>query len=230
MIAQCYQLQLPIFDRQQQPNLGLVFDFLEDQRNNPNIDLEFVYSGHHQGVITLNAAEADESFTALVREQLQESYRTLLGHFRHEMGHYYWLLGIDNSDYLLPFRRLFGDERGNYQQALSGHYDQRQRYQHQSQYISHYASAHPLEDWAESFAHYLHINDTLETAAAFGFVKYTDSFEQHLISWKQFIVGFNELNRSMGIIEPYPFAMRSLAQQKLIFIDTWLKEFVKNSI
>lgn len=223
VLSQCYNLQLPIIGREHDVQSGLVFDFLEDKRSNPDLALDFVYSGHHQGVITLNAAEADDSFSVLIREQMQERYRTLLGHFRHEMGHYYWMVAIEKTAYLEPFRRLFGDERADYQQALTQYYDQRLAGSWQNQYISQYASAHPLEDWAESWTHYLHLTDTLETAAVFGLVQMPDIFAQKIDAWVKFAISFNALNRSMGIVDPYPFEISPIVREKLYFIDDWVK-------
>ena len=47
-------------------------------------------TGHNNGLITLALKEADDAVREQVREAMGEPYRTLLGHFRHESGHYFW--------------------------------------------------------------------------------------------------------------------------------------------
>lgn len=202
----------------------LMFDFLEDRRSNPDVVDEFIYSGHKQGIITINAAEADDSYRATNRELMNELYRTLLGHFRHELGHYYGLLLTDQE--LIHFRQHFGDERMPYQEALDGYYRNGVRNDWRSGYISAYASAHPLEDWAETWAHYLHMADTLETAAAYGVINQDndkESFEQVLLHWSTLTVALNALNRSMGVDDAYPFVINSAVSNKLGFIDRLVK-------
>jgi hypothetical protein len=204
----------------------LIFDFIEDRRSNPDVAPEFVYSGHNDGVITLNAAEADDSYRAAAREQMNEAYRTLLGHFRHELGHYYWSLLAGNTETLHAFRQLFGDERSDYRAALDHYYTQGIYAEWREKHISAYASAHPLEDWAETWAHYLHMRDTLETALAFealsGDVSDT-SFEYWLAEWMKLSVALNALNRSMGVDDAYPFVITAAVKQKLQFIDRLVK-------
>ncbi|MGD0959626.1 MAG: putative zinc-binding metallopeptidase [Methylomonas sp.] len=222
-------LQLPI------PNRGgggqvLLFDFLEDKRSNRFSELDMVYTGHASGVITLNAAEANDSYRSAAQDKMQEAYRTLLGHFRHELGHYYWLLYQYHNADVNDFRALFGDERQDYSGALKHFYRQGPRSDWPENYISAYASSHPLEDWAECWAHYLHIRETLETAAAFGLIDAdpaTDSFSDCLAVWMRFSVILNALNRSMGFSDPYPFAINAIAERKLHFIDNWLQTLVR---
>ena len=133
---------------------SLAFDILADAK-----------TGHENGVITLNVAEADPAVRERTREQFGEPYRTLLGHFRHESGHYYWLALIANGPALKRFRELFGDERADYAKALASYHQRGPKSDWPQNYISAYATAHPWEDWAESWAHYLHMVDALETAA-----------------------------------------------------------------
>lgn len=166
-------LQLP--DRKQDPELGLAFAFIADSNAADHFQSSFadcdpVYTGHHKGVITINLAEADEVARANTKVGLAENYRTLLGHFRHELGHYFWdRLIAPNPNRTQQFRNLFGDETVNYQNELERHYQQGPPANWQQSYISAYATMHPWEDWAETWAHYLHIIDTLETAKAYGF-------------------------------------------------------------
>lgn len=200
----------------------LIFDFLEDRRSNPDVAAEFVYSGHRDGVITLNAAEADDSYRTAAREQMHEAYRTLLGHFRHELGHYYWFLLPGHAETLHTFRQLFGDERDDYTAALEYYYKYGARGEWREKHISAYASAHPLEDWAETWAHYLHMRDTLETALAFetiGGDAGDTTFEYWMAEWMKLSVILNALNRSMGVDDAYPFVITAEVKRKLEFID-----------
>jgi hypothetical protein len=217
------RLGLKIPDRNTE---SLLFDFLEDKRSNPGIFLEHVYTGHTNGIITINIAEADDSYLLETQELMNEAYRTLLGHFRHELGHFYWLQLKDKPDVLEAFRQLFGDERGDYASILEQFYETGATANWQEQYISSYASSHPLEDWAECWAHYFHISETLETAHAYGLIDHealVESFHNWLSTWMQFSIALNALNRSMGTNDPYPFVINQAVKRKLYFIDCWIK-------
>jgi len=158
---------LPRPSRREDAIGGLVFDLKEDE---PRADGSCapVMMGHDEGVIIIRAAEADDLTREKVRHSLNEPYRTLLGHFRHEIGHFYWTRMIEHAGRLEDFRRVFGDERAPYDTALYGYYRNGPKLGWQSAYISAYASAHPWEDFAECFAHCLHIVDSMETAHAYG--------------------------------------------------------------
>jgi hypothetical protein len=204
----------------------LVFDFLEDQQSNPEVTLDFVYSGHSNGVITINAAEADDSFRATNRELMNEIYRTLLGHFRHELGHYYGLLLKNDDRTFNEYRQLFGDETQDYKAALERYYAEGAGDDWRESFISAYATAHPQEDWAETWAHYLHIRDTLETARDYQVIQGNSDgylFEQDLSEWAKLAVVLNALNRSMGVDDAYPFVITPIIGQKLHFIDLLVK-------
>ena len=228
---------LPLKNKNQNPKQGLAFDFKAD----PNCPTEAkVMTGHDSGLVTLNIAEADDVERAMARDQMDEVYRTLLGHFRHEIGHYYWDILVDNTAFLAPCRALFGDERMDYQDALNRHYHQGPPSNWMEHYISPYATMHPWEDWAETWAHYLHIVDVLETADSFGIkinpkvVKhqdahlmtleqqrnpyYTQSFDDIYQAWLPVSFAMNSLNRSMGQDDFYPFIINSEVQNKLQFI------------
>jgi len=201
----------------------LAFRFLEDQRQNPNVSESVVLTGHMGGTITINVAEADDSVRHAVREDMQERYRTLLGHFRHESAHFYFYpLVVVEPNTLGEFRGLFGDEREGYEAAMERYYTTKgTRMTWQGRYVSAYASSHPWEDWAETWAHYLHIRDTLETAAAWGVVPPPDTTlesDQWIDSWMDLSVILNELNRSMGTDDPYPFVLSELVASKLSFV------------
>ena len=202
----------------------LVFDFLEN-----------VPTGHANGVITVNLAEADPAERVRRRVELGEPYRTLLGHFRHEIGHYYWDELIAGSHRLDAFRALFGDERASYDAARSRHY-QGAPANWQEQYVSAYATMHPWEDWAETWAHYLHMTDTLETAAACGIslrparadeptledvpdpTERSVSFERLLSSWAAITYVLNNLNRGLGNGDAYPLSLSPPSIRKLRFV------------
>jgi hypothetical protein len=212
------RLGLEVLSKLDDPVRGLSFDIKSD------VGDERVLTGHSDGLITLNIEEADPEKRERNRLALKERYRTLLGHFRHEVGHYYWDRLVREGDRLEAFRKVFGDERDDYAQALERHYaapleDYRVRF------ISSYASAHPWEDFAETFAHYLHMRDTLETAQHFGLTGDTprstrdaSSLSSLLDDWLGLTVALNALNRSMGLPDAYPFALTPLVEVKLAFV------------
>lgn len=203
---------------------GLAFAFLEDQRSNPLVDQEHVLTGHLDGLITVNLAEADVVSREQTRQNLGEPYRTLLGHFRHESGHYYFNQLLSSDQYLIAFRELFGDERADYQAAMERYYANPSGVV-QGDRISAYAALHPLEDWAECWAHYLHMMDGLETAAQVGLLhapvvtqEATPDIETCLAAWMQVSVALNALNRSMGMRDAYPFVLSAGTLNKLRFV------------
>ena len=224
--------RLPIPDRTQDPVRGLAFDFLADTRK-PDGSLERVTTGHDEGLITINIAEGDDAEREKRRTELREPYRTLLGHVRHEIGHYYWDRLVRDGDRLDAFRSLFGDERRDYAGALRDHYANGPASGWQQSFISSYASVHPWEDFAETWAHYIHIVDTLDTAQAFGMrASHPDglatgqSFDPYamrdvetlLAAWVPLTVAMNAVNRSMGQPDLYPFVLSTPVGSKLQFI------------
>ncbi|RMD67677.1 MAG: hypothetical protein D6819_11005 [Gammaproteobacteria bacterium] len=220
-------LGLGLVSKWDDPDRGLWFDFLEDKRSDEEVAEGFVATGHAGGVITINVLEADDPCREAMRESLNEPYRTLLGHFRHESGHYYWrsLIG-EVPARIEAFRALFGDERRPYDAALHRYYVQGPQLDWGTRFVSAYASAHPLEDWAESWSHYLHMIDTLETARAYGLTppEARDApFEQRAAHWMSLTLALNALNRSMGLPDAYPFALSRTVRDKLAFIDTLLR-------
>ncbi|QTR48020.1 putative zinc-binding metallopeptidase [Thiothrix litoralis] len=214
-------LGLPVVSREQDPDSGLAFDFLEDQRTNPLVKKRVVYTGHHNGLITLHVSEADDAYRVKTREQMNESYRTVLGHMRHEIGHYYWDKLIRDSVWYPRFRHMFGGEE-NYRESMDNYYAYGPVPNWEKRHISAYASAHPWEDWAETWAHYLHIMDTLETATDFEVIHRSTSHSRdfHLLmgEWRQLTLMMNALNRSMGQRDPYPFSLSRQVIVKLRFI------------
>jgi hypothetical protein len=232
LVYSLLRLGLPVMPRAHDP-AGLAFAFLADTA--PEFDESGrVLTGHAAGLITLNVAEADPVVRERMRAQMAEPYRTILGHFRHESGHYYWDRLVMGQTWLGPVRALFGDDTLDYDAALDRHYREGPAAQWSERFVSAYASAHPWEDWAETWAHYLHIVDTMETAAAFGLAvrprvgtsadlyveagidAYRESdFRVVLAHWLPLTYALNSLNRSMGHEHVYPFVLPGPVIDKL---------------
>jgi hypothetical protein len=229
------KLGLPPTLRPEDPQ-GLAFDFLADPAEN-SPDGPSILTGHDNGLITINIAEADDAEREKRRHSMGEPYRTLLGHFRHEIGHYYWNVLVRNDPSLERFRQIFGDERQDYGEALKAHYTHGPKENWQEEYVSAYAASHPWEDFAETWAHYLHIVDTLETANAFGLkvrprisrapeLAAEIDFDPHqeadlnrlITAWLPLTFAVNSLNRSMGQPDLYPFVLPPAVIAKLAFI------------
>ena len=240
------QLGLPFGSALEMPagKSGLLFRFMSDRDassefTQPLPGLGPIYTGHEHGAITINLAEADDIARTRARVRFGEGYRTLLGHFRHELGHYYWNVLVEpHPRRLRGFRALFGDERADYHGALQRYYTEGASGQWPDQYLSAYASSHPWEDWAESWAHYMHITDTLETAAACGLALEGGPFvpsdqprrssrggrrvaaqgEALLDEWIRLAIAMNALNRSMGMEDAYPFVLTAPIRGKLRWV------------
>ncbi|PKM05287.1 MAG: hypothetical protein CVV16_00055 [Gammaproteobacteria bacterium HGW-Gammaproteobacteria-6] len=246
LIAQLVMLGLPVISRQQDPQQGLGFKLLRHQPGAPP-----VVTGHIDGVITLDISEADPAHREQVRQNMREPYRTLLGHFRHESGHYYWDRLVRSSEWIEPFRALFGDERQDYQQALDLHYSSGPPADWRDSYISNYAASHPWEDWAESWAHYLHMTDTLNVALDFGIHLdtlrlQTDHFKPEQLDdcvpgpgdqqafiafinrWVELSSVLNVLARSMGQADIYPFVLTLPSLKKLYLVHRIVAENTGN--
>jgi hypothetical protein len=229
------ELGLPLVSRVEDPQRGLAFDFLANL-----IGANPVLTGHEDGVITVNVTEADDAQREERRCQLHEPYRTLLGHLRHEIGHYYWDRLIRDGGRLESFRNLFGDERDDYQAALDRHYSCGGPADWAGKFISAYAGAHPWEDFAESWAHYFHMIDTLEIAAACGLSLcparkdepvlaiagryHFDSFGQIAKDWFSVTYILNNLNRGLGLADAYPFVLSTPVLEKLQFVHEIIRE------
>jgi hypothetical protein len=218
LVYSLLRFQLPLDGSLSRPPLR--FEFLEDQRSNPQVAESLVMTGHRAGIITINLLEADDVARHAVREQMSERYRTLLGHFRHESGHYYQELLVPEGPHKLEYRSLFGDERSDYSAALDHYHAAGPAPGWDAQHVSPYASSHPMEDWAECWSHYLHITDGLETARAAGFVSDppADDWESEVSLWMSVSVRLNELARGLGVDDPYPFVLNSAVRAKLGFI------------
>ena len=228
-------LKLPLVPKSRVPATGLAFDFLEALPGEKP-----VLTGHLGGVITLNIAEADDDYREKNRDLLDEPYRTVIGHLRHELGHFYWDQCVAHTPWLEPFRDLFGDERADYAAALAQHYSAGPPADWQSRFMSRYAASHPWEDWAETWAHYLHIRSTLETVANYRLdvsqtplkmtpfgpdVLYRPSSPEAdaaFLGWVNEVVVLaaviNETARSMGQPDIYPFVLNGPTVTKLHFV------------
>jgi hypothetical protein len=199
-------------------NGGLRFDFLEDKRSHPDVLEHFVSTGHKDGVITINVLEADEISRVQQRELMGERYRTVLGHCRHEAGHFFYQHLVRD---LGSFTAVFGDPALDYDAELRRYYDHGPEVGWEERYISSYASSHPLEDWAECFAHFLHIEDTLETAICYGLAEDPGNDPRdRLIRWAQFVIPLNELGRSLGQRDHYPFILTPVVIEKLLYVQS----------
>jgi hypothetical protein len=228
------ELELPI--KISDGSSGLAFDLLSSGQDK-------IITGHLNGLITLDLAESSDAHREALRESMDEPYRTVLGHFRHEIGHYYCDLLVLNGDRREEFRELFGEESTSYDEALQRHYSGGAGHDWQSRYISAYATMHPLEDFAEVFGHLLHIADTLQTAAEFRLLpdhdhgQSDDAFSVREIAkkprvallerpiaevvaetWLPLTKGLNQINRSMGKADLYPFVLAQPVIAKLGFV------------
>ncbi|MEQ8346102.1 MAG: putative zinc-binding peptidase [Sneathiellaceae bacterium] len=242
LVYSLLRLGLPLRNKADDEEHGLAFDFLADEvtgfREGPK-----VLTGHASGLITINIAEADPAKREEFRQTMAEPYRTVLGHFRHEVGHYYWELMVRDRPALADCRALFGDETQDYGASLERHYEQGPRADWPAHYVSAYASSHPWEDWAETWAHYLHMVDSLETAYAFGlrirpkagptpdlataanFDPYREpGFERIQETWLPLTFAVNSLNRSMGQADLYPFVLSQPATDKIAFVHRLIRE------
>ena len=223
--------KLPLRTRVEDPDHGLIFNFLADTPAGK------IMTGHENGVITIALAEADDIERERRRLEMGEPYRTLLGHFRHEVGHHFWDVLVRDGGHLEACRAIFGDDSKDYQAALQRHYEDGAPVDWQQKFVSAYASVHPWEDFAETWAHYLHIVDTLEMAGQFGievrpaadtsgnlaaridFDPYAiPDFKRVVNAWLPFVFAMNSVSRAIGVRDMYPFILSPPVIEKLTFI------------
>jgi hypothetical protein len=241
LVSQLIALGLPVRSKvTEDPERGLMFDFLRSPPGGPR-----VMTGHASGLVTINVEEADDAKREQIKHELHEPYRTLLGHFRHEVGHYYWDRLVWGTRWLEPFRMLFGDERASYAEALKRNYELGPPADWANAHISAYATMHPWEDWAETWAHFLHVVDSLGTAMGFGLEAEdiegavqpfaadalyapddpgAERFLSMLNGWVEMTMVLNELARSMGQPDFYPFVMSRPVVAKLQFIQMAVRD------
>lgn len=218
LIIELDALGFPVVGKHEDAANGLAFDLLSST-------WQRVLIAHRDGVVTIDLAEGDDAHREEVRRRLGEPYRTMLGHFRHEVGHYYqWQLVERSADagIIARVRELFGDETTDYAAAVTHHYAAGPPPGWQTEYISAYATMHPYEDFAETWAHYLHICDTVETAVAYGLVPRADlphGFRELVTQvWEPLSTALNLVNRSMGANDLYPFVITPRVLDKLALV------------
>ena len=239
LVSSLIILGLPVASKiSEDPVRGLMFDLLRAPPGGMP-----VITGHESGLITLNVDEADDATRELARKAMREPYRTLLGHFRHEVGHYYWDRLVAGTPWLDGFHQLFGDESIDYAASLQRNYSDGPPPDWPQRFVSAYASTHAWEDWAECWAHYLHMRDAIDTARGFGliaslnvdqadleFTPFTlhalwqpdhpeaEHFLAFLNHWNRLTLMLNQMSRSMGQPDFYPFTLPSAVLAKLQFI------------
>lgn len=239
LIYQLQKLKLSFPSKLKDKENGLCFDFVSRHKN---ADL---MTGHANGAITILLSEADSVEREKRRKELLEPYRTLIGHLRHECGHYFWERLVEpNRVALESFRSIFGDERNSYKAALDIYYQKPPNENWRTSFISKYATAHPWEDWAETWAHYLHIMDMVETAYFFrlkveptleqseqelntsiSFDPYNvEDFDKIIATSGPLSFAVNSINRAMGHQDAYPFVITPPVVDKLKFIHRLLAE------
>jgi hypothetical protein len=225
------KLHLPLDQKDENGVLRLRFDFLASP---PPQQGPRVMTGHDNGLITLALEEADDAEREKRRTLMHEPYRTLVGHFRHEVGHYFWDVLVREGGLVERCRGIFGDESADYGEALKSHYANGAPPDWQNNFISAYAASHPWEDFAETWAHYLHIVDALEMARAFGMyvnprlaapgeLDAQVDFDPYLVreasplieTWIPLSNALNSLNRTMGLPDIYPFILSPPVVEKL---------------
>ena len=236
--------RLPSPTREEDPAGGLVFDFLED-RHLADGSIEKPMTGHDEGLITIRAAEADDAERETLRAQMHEPYRTMLGHFRHETGHFIWNQMVRDGGLIEACRAVFGDDSQDYGEALQRHYRDGPPTDWQSRFISEYASSHPWEDFAETFAHCLHIVDTLEMARShqirlsacggpaeeIASDPYAESdFETLANLWVPLSITMNSLHHSMGERPLYPFILTPAVRAKMAFVHRVITRQIRNGV
>ncbi len=195
-------------------------------------------TGHADGLITVVLAEADDGERLKRQRDLGEPFRTLSAHLRHECGHFYHRRLVLDSPLLDEVRSAFGDERADYALALKTYYQHGAPAAWADTHVTAYAAAHPHEDWAETWAHYLHLVDALEIAAAYGLSlavrphagaalvaesqpgdQATSTFDELIAAWHPLIWFANSLNRSLGHSDWYPCAPGPAVVEKLRLVD-----------
>ena len=239
LIYTLLKLGITLPSKASNPKYGLAFDIVSTL-SNPTVTM-----GHLNGIITVNLEEADDTYRQFNRQQLGENSRTLLGHFRHESAHYLWQRHLSELSWdnpmRLAFRERFGDEWQDYSAALSKHYKNGAPTGWEQNYITAYAASHPWEDWAETWAHYLQIEDGLETCEGMGIdVKHLalplvilpveagflptmlvstleeeGAFLAWLQRWMCVSTVLNEISHSLGEPALYPFVINVRVAQKL---------------
>jgi hypothetical protein len=215
LVHQLDTLGLPIEGRSSESPDGLAFDLV-------HLPGEGGITGHFEGVVTLDLAETDDQHRDELRLRLSEPFRTVIGHLRHEIGHHYWSVLVRDREHVTVFRRLFGDERVDYREAVEAYYTDGRPTWDPTVHVTAYAASHPLEDWAETFAHYLHIVDALDTAIANGLapssVPVDSTFAHILDAWRPVNTAITAVAAAIGMPAIYPFDPTGAVVDKLTFV------------
>ena len=199
-----------------------------------------VSGGHGSGVITIALTEADDVDGEARRAATEQPHRTMLERFRQEIGRYYWDLLIAGTPRLKRFAKAFGGA-GQDRMLQTPHAPRSPQGPPRGQ-IRAYSTAHPRESFAESFAHYCHITDAVEVAAAFGvqsrpgrhgdksapaapFDPYASgTIEQLLENWTSVTSLLDNFNWSMGHPDAFPFVLSPEVIERLGFIHELVHE------
>jgi hypothetical protein len=223
LVHQLDELALPIEIRSATSPDGLAFDLVY-------LPGEGGITGHLDGVVTLDLAEADDRHRDDLRRRLGEPFRTVIGHLRHEIGHHYWGRLVGQANNIDHFRRLFGDEREDYREAVERHYSGGDGAWDRTRFVTAYAASHPLEDWAETFAHYLHILDATDTAIAHELIPPDSTglndaneiarleIDDILDAWRPINTAVNAIAETLGAPAVYPFEPIGAVVDKLAFV------------
>lgn len=242
LLMQLAELGIPV-DPFYEREGGLAFDLLSSYSGQGRVTI-----GHANGVVTIDLVETLDDYREALRIRLGEAYRTMLGHFRHEVGHYYQWVLVEQTDWIEECREIFGDERASYSDAIDRHYREGAPDGWEASFISEYATMHPWEDFAESFAHYLHITDALSTAAAGGMVLHADrvggvvahdieprasyqdaTTREILADWQWLSLLFNRVNHAMGRGDLYPFTLTPPVERKLDFVHRVVQDVARRT-
>ena len=223
LVHQLDHLALPIDPRSDATPDGLAFDLVY-------VPGQFGPAGKVDEAVTLDLADADVQDVGAPPRRVHAPFRTLIGNLRHKVGHHYWHRLVGQSDHVTPFRRLFGDERADYPAAIEPHQAAVAHHWDASRFVTGRAESHPFEDWAETFAHYLHILDATDTAEAY---RLPDgqcemgrpqsspgggTFAEILRLWRPTAPAVNALAASLGLPAVYPFQLTGVVLQKFEFV------------
>lgn len=229
LVHQLDGVGLPIVVRSDANPDGLAFDLV-------HLPGEGGITGHLDGVVTLDLTETDEVHRDDLRRRLGEPFRTVIGHLRHEVGHHYWGYLVQPGDGLDEFHDLFGDPELDYAAAIDQYYATATADWDATRFISSYATSHPHEDWAETWAHYLHITDALDTAVAHDLVPPDSAglligdhvgaleFGEILDAWRPINRAVSAVAATLGTPPPYPFEPSGRVIDKLSFVHRRLRD------
>ncbi|MBP1806415.1 zinc-binding metallopeptidase family protein [Rubellimicrobium aerolatum] len=230
LIYSLLRLDLPLVSR---AGNALRFRLLADEKM-PDGRVQRVLTGHDDGLVTLNVSEADDDRRERMRTEMGERYRTLLGHCRHEVGHFYFDVLVAEGGRKAEFTALFGDPDQDYQAALNRHYAEGPPEGWEDRHVSAYATTHPWEDFAETFAHWLHMTDGLETASAYGLVSAPDPYARGPVeplaqAWVPLAIAMNAMSRALGQPDLYPFVIAPPVVEKLGFIHDLMADRLRSA-